>query len=102
MCSSDLLFRSSENTHPAIMQLMPNAAGGFLAVTAARIGLLQPLASGQQQAQKPIAAGMAQISVHLLFMVLIAVSVCILLLLHHKKDQKKIPPLPVLDQKEHS
>lgn len=84
------------------MQLMPNAAGGVLAVVATQTGLLQSLASGQQQAQKPVTAGMAQILTRLLFMVLIAVSVCILLLLHHKKDQKKIPPLPVLDQKEHS
>lgn len=84
------------------MQLMPNAAGGVLAVVATQTGLLQSLASGQQQAQKPVAAGMAQILTRLLFMVLIAVSVCILLSVHHKKDQKKIPPLPVLDQKEHS
>lgn len=95
-------IKKIKNTHPAIMQLMPNAAGGVLAVVATQTGLLQSLASGQQQAQKPVTAGMAQISVRLLFMVLIAVSVCILLLLHHKKDQKKIPPLPVLDQKEHS
>lgn len=95
-------IKKIRNAHPSIMQLMPNAIGGFLAVTAARIGLLQPLASGQQQAQKPIAAGMAQILVHLLFMVLIAVSVCVSLLLNYKKNQKKIPVLPVLYQKERS
>lgn len=96
-------IKKIKNTHPAIMQLMPNAIGGFLAVTAARMGLLQSLASSQQQAaQKPIAAGMAQILTRLLFMVLIAASICVSQLLNHKKNQKKIPVLPVLYQKERS
>lgn len=95
-------IKKIKNTHPAIMQLMPNAAGGVLAVVATQTGLLQSLASGQQQAQKPVTAGMAQILTRLLFMVLIAASICVSLLLNYKKNQKKIPVLPVLYQKEPS
>jgi hypothetical protein len=94
-------IRKCKEAHPSLVRSLPNLVGIFLALLAARFGLLQALASQAHPRNKvSVPPNVSVILNPIIFMIFIAVAVVFVLFIFHQKKKREIPPLPILDKRE--
>ncbi len=94
-------IRKFKEAHPSLFRSLPNFAGIFLALLAAKFGLLQALASQTHpHSKEPASTDVSMILIHIIFMVLIATIVVSALFVIHQRKKQEIPPLPILRKRE--